>query len=194
MKKKIFGITLAVCLIVLSIASTTMAYFTDTDDETNVFTAGNVKIDLNDNVLGIYQDGESVNVYPGMKISEGAVVTNMGSEEAYVGIIITFNKQLTDNQVNDVKELFGLAASTTYRYDGEKTNIYIISGDKLLKNAFVEFFEEVIIPTEWNSDKTAVFNATITVTAYATQTYGFTDAKTALKTAFPDANAWGTIA
>ena len=56
MKKKIFGITLAVCLIVLSIASTTMAYFTDTDTKTNVFTAGNVDIMLNDILLFIKEE------------------------------------------------------------------------------------------------------------------------------------------
>ena len=40
MKKKIFGITLAVALIVLSIAGTSLAYFSDTETATNTFTSG----------------------------------------------------------------------------------------------------------------------------------------------------------
>ena len=46
MKKKIFLFTLAACLIILSIAGSSLAYFTDTDAKTNVFTAGNVDITL----------------------------------------------------------------------------------------------------------------------------------------------------
>ena len=60
MKKKIFGITLAVCLIVLSIASTTMAYFTDTDEMSKTFTFGNVDIKLTEDTT--FASG---NVYPG---------------------------------------------------------------------------------------------------------------------------------
>ena len=45
MKKKIVSLALAVCLIAIA-AVGTLAYFTDTDDATNTFTAGGVKIDL----------------------------------------------------------------------------------------------------------------------------------------------------
>ena len=44
MKKKILMITVAALLIILSIAGTSMAYFTDTDEKTNTFTAGKVDI------------------------------------------------------------------------------------------------------------------------------------------------------
>ena len=192
MKKKIFGITLAVCLIVLSIASTTMAYFTDTDDEINVFTAGNVDIDLNNDVLGTYQDGKSVNVYPGMEIGSGATVKNDGTEDAYVGIIITLDKQFTEAAV---KTLFKLADdSYTYKYDDatKTTTVYIVNGAELESGDEVTFFEKISVPTTWGNSETAVFkNAKITVKAYATQTYGFTDAKTALARAFN--SAWGAL-
>ena len=45
MKKKIVSLALAVCLIAIA-AVGTLAYFTDTDNETNTFTVGNVAIDL----------------------------------------------------------------------------------------------------------------------------------------------------
>ena len=46
MKKKIVALCLCVALAVVAIGGATLAYFTDTDEETNTFTAGGVKIDL----------------------------------------------------------------------------------------------------------------------------------------------------
>lgn len=46
MKKKLVAMCMVVCLSAIAIVGGTMAYFTDTDEETNTFTAGGVKIDL----------------------------------------------------------------------------------------------------------------------------------------------------
>lgn len=46
MKKKILTLCLVVALAATAIVGGTLAYFTDTDTETNTFTAGGVKIDL----------------------------------------------------------------------------------------------------------------------------------------------------
>ena len=46
MKKKILALCLVVALAVTAVVGGTLAYFTDTDNETNTFTVGNVKIDL----------------------------------------------------------------------------------------------------------------------------------------------------
>ena len=46
MKKKIVALCLCVALAVVAIGGATLAYFTDTDNETNTFTVGNVSIDL----------------------------------------------------------------------------------------------------------------------------------------------------
>ncbi len=46
MKRKITIIAVAVCLAAVMIAGASLAFFTDTDKETNTFTVGNVKIDL----------------------------------------------------------------------------------------------------------------------------------------------------
>ena len=46
MKKKITAIFLCVALLATAIVGASLAYFTDTDNETNTFTVGNVKIDL----------------------------------------------------------------------------------------------------------------------------------------------------
>ena len=46
MKKKILVLCLVVALAATAIIGGTLAYFTDTDEETNTFTAGGVEIDL----------------------------------------------------------------------------------------------------------------------------------------------------
>ena len=46
MKKKIVALCLCVALAFVAIGGATLAYFTDTDEATNTFTAGGVKIDL----------------------------------------------------------------------------------------------------------------------------------------------------
>ena len=120
MKKKIFGITLAIALIVLMIAGTSMAYFTDVEDATNVFTSGNVDIKLtyqtkdvdgddaidDNNVLSLEDEG----VYPGQKFEKAVTVSNIGTEKAYVGAII----KLTNENGN---------LASVIKPDGEDNNI-----------------------------------------------------------------------
>ena len=46
MKKKVLSICLVACLALTAVVGGTLAYFTDTNEATNTFTAGGVKIDL----------------------------------------------------------------------------------------------------------------------------------------------------
>ena len=92
MKKKITALCLIVALALTAIGGATLAYFTDKDAQTNVFTAGNVAIDLfedfdNDGngfeklVPATYVDGVRQN-----NVEKEIYVKNTGSEEAYVRI------------------------------------------------------------------------------------------------------------
>lgn len=65
MKKKLLAIGLAVAVLAVTIVGMSIAYFTDTDNETNTFTVGNVQIDLiekqrNDNHTDLedFEDGK----------------------------------------------------------------------------------------------------------------------------------------
>lgn len=199
LKKKIFGLTLALGILVVSIVGTTMAYFTDVDEKTNVFTAGNVDIAIVGNVFSKAGTVETpVRAYPGMDMGDGVTVNNIGSEEAYVGIIITLNKaiaQPVDSDDLDVTDLFtDISGTVEYKVtdlEGEsndKTEIFVVSNAPLAKESNVTFFSDMVIPTEWDKDEMAIFKGLkIDVKAYATQTYGFDNAKTALGTAF---DAW----
>lgn len=81
MKKKILALCLVVVLAVTAVTSATLAYFTDTDEATNVFTTGNVAIDLEE-----VFDKDTAKLMPGIDIQKEITVKNTGSETAYVRI------------------------------------------------------------------------------------------------------------
>ena len=80
MKKKILSIALIACLALLAIAGATLAYFTDTDDETNTFTSGKVDITLNE-----VFDEENAQLIPGVDIQKDVTISlSNDSVESYV--------------------------------------------------------------------------------------------------------------
>ena len=87
MKKKIIAMCLCVAMLAIAIIGGTLAYFTDTDAETNVFTTGNVAIDL----IEVFDD-ENAKLMPGAQnaITKEVTVKNTGSETAYVRVHVAF--------------------------------------------------------------------------------------------------------
>lgn len=83
MKKKILALCLVVALAATAVIGGTLAYFTDTDEATNTFTIGNVKIDLQETF-----DADNAVLRPGSqttnKIEKKVWIENTGSEDAYV--------------------------------------------------------------------------------------------------------------
>lgn len=190
MKKKILMLALAVCLITLSIAGASLAYFTDTDDKTTVFTSGNVEIALT------YDETET-KVYPGQTYAEkSATIKNTGSEKAYVGAIIEGTlptgvvNPLTPEQIAGVFKDLG-----TYKYEATANGykIYVVLGE-LNTTATASVFSAVSIPKEWDHKEMAIFkDMTIKVTGYAVQTVGLEEngAAAALVEAFGNVGgAW----
>jgi predicted ribosomally synthesized peptide with SipW-like signal peptide len=82
----------ALCSIALVAAGVTIAWFTDTKETSNVFTAGDVKIRLTElnpenEVIDVTNHGAQMDyghVYPGLEVKKNSTVTNIGSEEAYL--------------------------------------------------------------------------------------------------------------
>ena len=96
MKKKIMALCLVVALLATAIAGATLAYFQDNDAQTNVFTVGNVDIDLWENygdnndktpeVLRPVTYGPDGKKLPDNQITKEIFVTNDGAEDAFVRI------------------------------------------------------------------------------------------------------------
>ena len=84
MKKKILVLCLVVALAVTAVVGGTLAYFTDTDNETNTFTTGKVDITLNETF-----NEQTAKLLPGKDIAKIVNVTN-NEEDAYVRLHIAF--------------------------------------------------------------------------------------------------------
>ena len=215
MKKKILIIAVAVCLVVLSIAGSSIAYFTDEEAYTNVFTAGNVDITLSaKNAEGTMEtidddNANSVlnitnaNVYPGQVISKDVTIKNVGSENAYVGAVITLTRGDSNAAVDAsivtkagegddipvaVTELItGLTGKTGFdvRISDDGLTIYVIKTAAIAKNETAIILNDVVIPAAWDNAEMALFNGVkLNVVAYATQEAGFANATAALQAAF----------
>lgn len=117
MKKKITAIFLCVALVAIAVVGASLAYFTDTDNETNTFTVGNVKIDLiekeRDGNGGTKDFTQNKKLYPivgsaqgekdalGMPTAKNYVdkmvtIKNTGSEKAYIRAYFAIPSALDD--------------------------------------------------------------------------------------------------
>lgn len=208
MKKKLLAIFLIVCVLAITISTTSLAYFTDTKTVENTFAVGDVTITLDEAKVQVVDehaqlvDGQRTEenqsygkLYPGFSITKDPTITNTGSESAYVGakIVITTKNGIT----NDNKSIFdglltgGLLTQSTgvvvnKRLNSNAYEIYIVCNTALAKDAKAQLFTTLDIPETYNNAQMAQFeDMKISVTAYAVQSVGMTDAATALKAAFP---------
>ena len=96
-KKKILALCLIVCLLATAVVGGTLAYFTDTDEATNTFTVGDVKIHIDEwmqNEAGDwveYTDNQKLAPIAQSKAPFNKLVetVNDGSEDAYIRTFIT---------------------------------------------------------------------------------------------------------
>ena len=123
MKKKLTAIFLCVALVAIAVVGASLAYFTDTDNETNTFTVGNVKIDLIEKQRVVDDEGNKTTeledfeqekkLYPlvgsaqgekdelGMPTAKNYVdkmvtIKNTGSEKAYIRAYFAIPSALDD--------------------------------------------------------------------------------------------------
>jgi predicted ribosomally synthesized peptide with SipW-like signal peptide len=136
MKKKILVVALVAIVLVMSIASTTIAYFTDDDKSENEFTVGKVDIEL---AAAFNTAGK---IYPTKTISDGVASTEVtsDSETAYVGAILTIQ---SDN--GDVTSIIG--EGKIGDTDKDKATIdQIISGiNRDIWDVYVSYENKVVI-------------------------------------------------
>lgn len=91
MKKKITAIFLCVALVAIAIVGASLAYFTDTDEATNTFTLGNVKIAIREEF-----DPDTAVLVPGKDINKDVFVKNTGAQNAYVRVHIAIPTAVDD--------------------------------------------------------------------------------------------------
>ena len=94
MKKKLMSLCLVVALAATAVVGGTLAYFTDNDAETNVFTVGNIDIDLEETFV---QDSK---LMPGLDVNKDAWITNTGDNDAWVWAEVLIPSALDDADDN----------------------------------------------------------------------------------------------
>lgn len=125
-KRKILLLALSLCMVAILAAGTTLAYLTDTEVETNVFTIGNVDITLTENF-------ENNKLIPGIDVNKDVFVTNVGSEDAYVRVHIAIPTLLDSG--DDDNPMFAsynnllhwnqsIASMQKGKWNWHKTNMY----------------------------------------------------------------------
>lgn len=105
-KRKLMLVALSLCMVAILAMGGTLAFFTDAEDVTNVFTVGDVNITLDE--APVKKDGDKwvpdttadrteegnryEDVYPGAVLPKDPTVHNVGTNDAYVRVQVQVNK------------------------------------------------------------------------------------------------------
>lgn len=163
----------------------TLAYFTDSDEATNVVTMGHVDISLreaSDSAEGkgantITEEGLAFdNIMPGDRISKiPTIVVESDSQDAYVRMKMEITTDAdSDISAADLAELESrlsnqITEGTGWAFDGE----YYYYNQVMSEGESIDFFRTVSIPETWKNN-TADDTFTIQLTAEAIQAENMT--------------------
>ena len=181
------SILTAVVLLLVILVGGMLAYFTDTEVRTNVFTIGDVQITLNE--AGWTQDGsttnytrtEATNIAPNTTVAKAPTITNDGKNAAYVFIKVQVPvANVTVNGTKANQEIFTLGtkdSAWTEVSHTEATGTYVFAYGtsttmtSLAKNAITTaVFPDVTLKNLDNPSELGETAPNITVTAYGIQT------------------------
>lgn len=181
MKKKIVTLCVVICLLAVAAIGGTLAYFTDNETATNVFTMGKVDIELTETEW-VAPDA----VYPGIGYKKNPVVKNVGDDSAWIRVDVTLSDAAAfitaagKYQITDLSVIFDEHDETKWTraeivQDAEKDTLtYSYYYNDLLEagESTDAIFTQVKIPGQFNNaDMKAIGeNFTITIQAHAMQT------------------------
>ena len=163
-KKKLLSLGLAASLAAVAIAGSSLAYFTDSDTKDNVYSIGNVDIQLVEPAWGTE---EADNLYPGEPVKKDPTVVNAGKNPAFVRIKVEGAENFTFR--TDWKD--GISADWTYN-DADGWYYYHKEGNGVLQpdEATDALFDQIVLNTNVENGNGEANK--ITVKAEAVQAQG----------------------
>lgn len=183
-KKKILSVALAASLAAVAVVSSSLAYFTDTDQKDNVFTVGNVDITLTEPNWDA--DLNNKDLIPGKTIPKDPTITvDADSETAYTFMKVELSDDFVDlltayataEGIEDPAQVIDdWFVSEVQPKVMEMGDNYVILGVLSPKAAgeSVTYFDEVTIPAAVTQEMIKADGVyTIDITAYAIQAEGF---------------------
>lgn len=105
MKKKLTAICLCVALVAIAVVGASLAYFTDTDEATNTFTAGGVKINLIEQQVN--EDGTELEDFEQNQVLMPIVGSAQGDKDA-------FGQPVAENYVDKMVTIKNTGKSDAY--------------------------------------------------------------------------------
>ena len=148
MKKKLTAVALIVCMLAIMLVGASLAYFTDKEEATNVFTVGNVAIELTEPLWEQVGKEEAKEAYPGEALAKDPTVKNIGANPCLVRVKVEWP---TDEAVaGDWKyrnEAYQVGEVNEGWYASEDGYIYYLK--PLAADATTEkpAFTSVVVPT-----------------------------------------------
>ena len=174
MNKKIAILALALCMVAAIAITGTLAYFNDVEVKNNVFTVGNVDIELTEPEWEEEGKEEAKEAYPGEALAKDPTVTNIGENPCFVRVKVEGLDQFV--------EKFGAEALIWIRnanYELNKPNTgwtlhtdgYIYYNTVLESDETTETpaFSHIVLPTQITNDAET---KDVVVTAQAVQAQG----------------------
>lgn len=157
MKKKIMAIGLTVAVLAVAVVGMTLAYFTDTDDATNTFTVGNVRIDLieqqrNDDGTALVDFEQGKTLIPIVGSAKNSPKDQFGMPTAanYVDKMIT----IENTGANDayIRAYFAIPSALDDGYETFNAGLNLLHfnfGNTLRENAQGESVWDTTYQNEW---------------------------------------------
>lgn len=183
-KKKILSVALAASLAAVAVVSSSLAYFTDTDQKLNEFTVGKVDITLTEDNWD--NDVNNKDLIPGKTIPKDPTITvDADSETAYTFMKVELSDDFVDlltayataEGIEDPAQVIDdWFVSEVQPKVMEMGDNYVILGVLSPKAAgeSVTYFDEVTIPAAVTQEMIKADGVyTIDITAYAIQAEGF---------------------
>ena len=185
-KKKILSVALAASLAAVAVVSSSLAYFTDTDQKLNEFTVGKVDITLTEDNWD--NDVNNKDLIPGKTIPKDPTITvDADSETAYTFMKVELSDDFVallkayataENILDPAQVIDDWFVSDVQPKVMEMGENYVILGVLSPKEAgeSVTYFDAVTVPaavTQEMIKQDGVY--TIDITAYAIQAGGFYD-------------------
>ena len=178
------SIAVAVVLLLVVFVGGMLAYYTDTETKTNVFTIGNVNIQLNEigwenTSESNYTRNEAINIVPGATIEKAPTVSNIGVNSAYVFLKVEVpyaNVTVDGTKANqDIFTLNEVSSNWTEISNSNGVHVYAYGTSSemttLATSTTTEaLFTGVTLKNLDNSEELGETPTNITVTAYGIQT------------------------
>ena len=181
-KRKILLVAAALCMIAILAVGGTLAYFTDTTEvKNNVFTVGNVKIELEEPKWDEQGEEDAPEVYPGEALAKDPTVTNTGANPCFVRVSVEGLDCLGEGEdmlihVRTNYVFFDEAAASEIYTDGYYYYTEVLAAGA----ATTPVFDSIVIPTALTNGDGTEFS--IDVFAQAVQAQGAKPSWTAVQT------------